>query len=356
MDARDFALKGLFALAIVYALHAWSAILQPVALAIFLTLILSPLVVALKRLRVPGPVGAALVVAGLTVGFAYGVYLLFDPASEWIRQAPHTLNRVERKLRGVKHSVQNVSKAAQSVEEIASVEAKKPRRAPPAPPRPSLVNRIFTGAQSMLVSALVTVVLLYFLLASGDMFLRKCVRVAPGLDQKKRVVRVARAMRSDMGRYLTTITCINLGLGAITGAAMYLLGMPNALLWGVMVALLNFLPYIGATISLTVLALVAFLSFDSPGRILAVLGVFLTLTTLEGQVLTPTLTGKRLALNPVVVFLSMLIWAWLWGPVGALLAVPILMSCKIVCDHFERLAPIGEFLGAELATLGQRFK
>jgi predicted PurR-regulated permease PerM len=345
---QDIALKGLFVLAILYTLHAASEILLPVMLALLLTLIFSPAVRALKRMRLPEPVGAALVVATLVAGIGYGVNLLIDPATEWIARAPRTLKQVEWKLRGIKKSVQDLNEAAQKVEEMTSVEGKKDARAEGSP-QPRLVSRIFTGTQSILVSTASTIVLLYFLLGSGDMFLRKLVRVTPKLTNKKRAVEIARTIQYDMARYLLIITCINAGLGLVTGIAMYLLGMPNPLLWGAMVAVLNYVPYIGAATSMIVLSIVSLLSFDGAAQILSAPAVFLVLTGLEGQFLTPILTSRSLTLNPVVIFLSMLFWAWLWGVIGALMAVPILMAFKILCDHVDALAPVGEFLSGRHA-------
>jgi predicted PurR-regulated permease PerM len=343
----EIAIKGLFVLALFYALTLASAIVLPLLLAILLTLILSPAVRALTRLRLPEPVGAAVVVAGLVAGLAFSVYLLAGPATDWIERAPNTLGQVERKVRGIKKSVKDISQAAKKVDEITNVEAEGPAAAPPPAPRASLLSRILTGTQSVMVSAVSTAVLLYFLLASGDMFLRKLVRVMPTLTDKKRAVEVARAIQSDMGRYLLTISCINAALGVVTGLAMYLLDMPNPILWGALAAVLNFVPYLGAAVTLAILTIVAFLTFDAPGQIAVVPFVFLVLTTLEGQLLTPLLTGRRLTLNPVVIFLSMLVWTWLWGAIGALLAVPILMTFKILCDHIEALAPVGEFLSGK---------
>ena len=349
---HDWILKALLVLAIFYTLDAASAVVLPLMLALLLTLVFSPAVSALKCIRLPEPAGAALVVAGLVAGLAASVYLLADPATEWIKRAPRTLSQVEWKIRGIKKSVEDISQAAKKVEEITSVEGKKTAQAAPPPTQPSILSRLLTGTQSVLVSAISTLVLLYFLLASGDMFLRKLVRVMPTLTDKKRAVEVARAIQSDMGRYLLTITCINAGLGVVTGLAMYLLGMPNPVLWGALAAILNYVPYLGAAVTLTVLGIVAFLTFDDATRIAAVPAVFLVLTTLEGQVITPMLTGRSLTLNPVVIFLSMLVWTWLWGMVGALMAVPILMTFKILCDEVEALAPIGEFLSGKQAEPG----
>ncbi len=349
--ARDpnVILKGLFLLAIFYTFYFAREVLLPVVLALLLTLILSPAVRVLNKLRLPEPVGAAVVVVALITALGFGVYSLIDPATAWIEKMPETLKQIEDKVRGIKKSVQEVTKAADKVEEITRVEAKPPAKTQVVPQKPSLFSRFLIGTQSVLISAVFTIVLLYFLLASGDMFLRKLVHVLPTLADKKRVVEVARAIQTDMARYLFTITCINCGLGIATGLAMHWLGMPNPVLWGAMVAVFNYVPYVGAGSSLTVLTAVAFLTFDQIGEVLRVPAVFFALTVLEGQILFPILTGKRLTLNPVVIFLSMLFWGWLWGIIGALMAVPILMIFKICCDHIEALAAIGEFLGGKRA-------
>lgn len=345
----DVILKGLFLLAIFYTFYFARDVLLPVVLALLLTLIFSPAVRVLNKLRLPEPVGAAVVVVALVAALGFAVYSLIDPAIEWIGKVPETLKQIEDKVRGIKKSVQEVTKAADKVEEIARVEAKAPAKTQVVPQKPSLFSRFLIGTQSVLISAAFTIVLLYFLLASGDMFLRKLVRVLPTLADKKRAVEVARAIQTDMARYLLTISCINCGLGIATGIAMYWLGMPNPVLWGVMVAVFNYVPYVGAGTSLTVLTAVAFLTFDEIGQVLLVPAVFFALTVLEGQILAPILTGKSLTLNPVVIFLSMLFWGWLWGIIGALMAVPILMIFKICCDHIESLAAIGEFLGGKRA-------
>jgi predicted PurR-regulated permease PerM len=346
-STESIALKGLFLLAVLYTFYFARAVLLPVVLAMLLALVLYPAVRAFKRIAVPEPIGAAIVVLAVLACIALGVYRLSEPASEWIAQLPQVAGQVERKLHALRISVAKMSKAAERVEQMATV-GPKPKAAPVPPPRDGeLLNSILAGTQVLLVSAASTTVLLYFLLASGDMFLRKLVRVLDTFEDKKRAVGAAHAIQTDMARYLFTITCINVGLGAIVGVAMYLLGMPNPLLWAVLVAVFNYVPYIGAGANLCILTVVAFVTFDDLRHVLMVPGVYLVIEIVEGQVVTPILTGRSLTLNPVVIFLAMLFWTWLWGVVGALIAVPLLMTLKIVCDHVESLQSVGEFLSGK---------
>jgi len=344
-SAANVALKGLFVLALFYTFYFARSVILPIVLAMLLALILSPAVRLLKRCAVPEPLGAAVIVLTTLAALAFGIYRLAGPAGEWIEKLPQIASQVERKITVLRKSVAQMSKAAERVEQLATV-TPKPAAAPPAvnSSQPPLLQRILGVTQTVLVSAASTVILLYFLLASGDMFLRKLVRVLDTFEDKKRAVGVARAIQSDMARYLFTITCINAGLGVVVGLALYTLGMPNPVLWGVMVATFNFVPYIGAATNLVILTVVAFLTFDDIGQVLMVGGTYLLIEIIEGQIVTPILTGRSLTLNPVMIFIAMLLWTWLWGVVGALIAVPLLMTLKIVCDHVESLQPVGEFL------------
>ena len=343
------ALVGLFVLSIVYTLYFARAILLPIVLAVLLAVVLSPPVKALARLRIPKPAGAALVLTALLCTIGYGVSKLAEPAAQWIERAPATLGELEHKLRALKKSFEGVSKAAQKVEEIAAVgdQAKQKQKVAVAVAPPSLAAKLLAGTQTFLVAAAATIVLLYFLLATGDVFLRKLVQVIPSLADKKLAVAMIRTIESDIARYLSTVTFINVGLGAATAIAMYFLGMPNPVLWGVMVGLLNYIPFLGPFVGLVVLTAVAILTFDQIGDALLVPGVFSVLIIVEGQILTPIIVGRNLTLNPVIIFIGMLFWSWLWGIVGALIAVPMLMTFKIVCDHVASLAPIGDLLSGK---------
>jgi len=341
---RSIALTGLLVLATFYTLYFGRAFFLPIILALLLNSLLSPVVRGLKRLHIPNALGAALVVFGLLGGIGWGVYELSGPAYEWAQKAPQTMRRLERQLREFKKPVQTMSKATEQVEKITQVGGG------PATPAvqvttETLGERMFSKATELVAGGVVMIILLFFLLASGDLFLRKLIRVLPSLADKKRAVEIARQIQTDISSYLVTITAINVALGLAVWGILTFLGVPNPLLWGVLATVTNYIPYLGAIVMIAVLAMVGFLSFENTSEALMVPLSFVGLNLLESYLVTPLVLGHRLTLNPVVIFLGLTFWGWLWGITGALLAVPIMVVLKIFCDHTEPLRPIGEFLG-----------
>jgi predicted PurR-regulated permease PerM len=187
-------------------------------------------------------------------------------------------------------------------------------------------------------------ILLYFLLACDGVFLAKLIKVSPRLVDKKRAVSIVREIEAQISRYLLTITAINIGLGIAVGTTVHFLGLRNPIMWGVLVALLNFVPYLGALTGIICMTLGAVLSFDSLGYAMLFPASYLVLATLEGNFITPMVLGLSLTLNPVVILIALSFWGWMWGISGMILAVPILVTFKIFCDHIEPMAPIGEFM------------
>jgi predicted PurR-regulated permease PerM len=349
---RNVALTGLFILAAFYTLYFARSFLLPIVLALLFSLLLSPFVRGLKKLlRIPEPLGAGLVLLallGLVVG---GLYELSGPAYEWMQKAPASLHTVEDKLRQFRRPVLLFGRATEQVAKMTDVGAPpaSPKTPPPVtvavPAGPSLGARLLDRTTEFAANAAVLLILLYFLLASGDLFLRKLVKVLPSLSDKKRAIEIARQVETDISAYLSTVAMINLGLGVGVATAMALIGLPNPLLWGAMAALTNFIPYLGAMSCYIAIALAGFLTFNDLTHALMPVGAFLCLNVVEAYFVTPMVLGRRLTLNPVVLFLGLTFWGWMWGIAGALLAVPIMVVFKIFCDHIEPLAPIGEFLG-----------
>ncbi len=341
-DVRHVALLLLAFLAVLYTLHIAQAFILPIVLAILLNLLLSPLVLFLRKyLRIPEALGAGLVIVVFLSVVIFGAYRLAPAASAWIARAPESMATLQRKIQPLRQPVEKVSQAAEQVEQATDLDKKTPQVEIKGP---SITSQVFGGTTALLSTLGVIIFLTYFLLAAGDLFLHKMVAVLPQLKDKKTAVRIVRETQAQVSRYLVTTTMINTGVGIATGVALGIVGMPNPVLWGVVAALLNFVPYIGGLVNTIILTLAAFLTFDDVSRALLIPVVFTLINILEGNLITPMVLGRRMRLNTVAVFIGLIFWWYLWGIPGAILAVPIMATIKIACDHIATLAPIGEFL------------
>ena len=340
----SIAVQGLFALSIVYTLYVASAFLLPVVLAILLTFLLRPLVTGLAKLWIPPAIGAALVLLGLVGLVGYGGWQLAEPAVTWVQRAPSSLRDVERKLRVLKEPMRTVSRATDQVEKLTTVEPAPAVRQVEIKPT-GLRDTLWEGTWGFLGATSIMLTLCYFLLASGDFLAEKAVNVLPRLQDKKLAVKLVREVESQVSVYLVTSTLINAGVGVATGLAVWWLGLPNPVLWGVVTWLLNYIPYLGALVNAGLLAVAGLLTFDAPGPALLPAGVFMVINLVESNAITPFVLGRRLELNPVMVFLGLTFWWWIWGVPGALMAVPILGTAKLICDRVPRLAPVATLLG-----------
>jgi predicted PurR-regulated permease PerM len=343
VEVRSIAITGLLVLAVLYTLYFAKAFLLPIVLAVLLDFLLSPLVRTLKRARIPEPAGAALVLLALLGAFGFAGYSLTGPAREWVTKAPESLAKVQNRLRDLRKPVEQVTKTADKVEEATEVAKSGPAEVVLRGPR--LSERLFGTTQSLLTGALETLILLYFLLAAGDLFLQKLIKVLPLLRDKKKAVAIARETEASISTYLFTVAVVNVILGLVITLVMTLIGMPSAWLWGTLAGLAEFIPYIGATALLATLTMAGLTTFDSLGHALLVPGAYLAVNLIQSQFISPLILGRRLTLNPVAILVGLVFWWWLWGVGGAFIAVPLLATFKIFCDHIESLAPIGEFLG-----------
>jgi predicted PurR-regulated permease PerM len=268
---------------------------------VLLSLLLSPLVGLLERIRVPRAAAAVVTVFScLAVVWYLGSYL-YAPAQQWLDTAPAQIDELREKFRVLLHPVERMQSATEKV-----AEAAKPNNANP-PPREVVVERqsllgLLNDTQAFVVGTLATLILLFFLLASGDLFLRKLIRVIPRFSDKIVAVEITRTIQHQIGRYFLGATMINIVLGIVVTGAMMLLGMPTPALLGTIAALLNFIPYIGSGLMLVITAIVAVITFDTVSEMLLPPLVFLVLTTIEGQVVQPIVHGRRLNSTPVVLF------------------------------------------------------
>jgi predicted PurR-regulated permease PerM len=343
LRVRSHATVGLFILACLYTVAFARPFLLPLTIALMLHFLLMPAVRFLKRLRIPEPAGATLVVGALVAGLTLSVYALSWPASEWMAKAPQSLRRIEDRAQKVLRPIRRLTQTAEQMERIATLESR------PAPEvkvsQPGLGATVFGGMQAFLAGALVVFTLLFFLLAAGDRLVAKLVNAMPRLQDRKRAAEIAREIERHVSAYLYVTTLINVGFGAVVALTMVLMGMPNAVLWGVLAAVTSYIPYLGGVLCTVLLGMASVLAFPTWEQAVLVPSVFVVLDAVKGYVVAPVLTGRHLTLNAPVLFVGLLFWWWVWGIAGALLAVPILSIVKIVCERIEGWRPLAEFLG-----------
>jgi predicted PurR-regulated permease PerM len=341
-DIKSVALTGLFVLAVFYTMYFMRALLLPLVLALLLSYLLAPLVRQFGRIRIRAPFGAAIVLLSLVGALISGVSRLAEPAAGWLEKAPYSLHQLEQKILPLKRPMEKVAQASGEIEKLTTTA--QPQAQTVVVKHNALAEAFLTQTPEFIASGVVMLILLYFLLAYDGVFLAKLIKVSPRLKDKKRSVSIVREIEAQISRYLLTITAINIGLGVAVGLAVHFFGMRNPIMWGVLVALLNFVPYLGALTGISCMTLGAILSFDSLGYAMMIPASYLALATLEGNFITPMVLGRSLTLNPIVILVALTFWGWMWGISGMILAVPILVTFKIFCDHIEPMSPIGEFM------------
>lgn len=341
---RSIALTILATIAMVAVLYLAKAFLVPVFVAVFLYFLLSPVVRFLVRRHMPPVVGATFVVGGLLVSSVGLAIYLAEPAERWFSELPEVLEEASGRLDDLREPVEAMRETVDLVEGMTSIDEGDEEKVV-VERDPGAATILLEEAGAFASRAFVAFALLYLMLLSYDSILRKVVSVLPRLRDKKLAVEVFRGVESEISRYILTTSAINLVLGSFIGLSLYLIGMPNAVLWGVMAALLNFVPYIGAAVGMGVIALVSLATFDTLSPVFAAVLSYLSITSFEGALVTPLILGRRFRISAVIVFLWVLFWFWLWGVPGGLFAMPILVGLKIVCDNFERLKPISVLIG-----------
>jgi predicted PurR-regulated permease PerM len=328
-------------------LYVGRAFFIPIALALLLNALLRPIVRGMEHLHISTVFSATLVSLGLLGVLVFGGFALVNPVRAWLSQLPASFEAAGRKLAPARKSLEQVSHATQALGEPSGTPSATPEPPPaPAPPAvPPFLVQLF-GTTAALVAGLAEVLLLlYLLLASGDLFLRKLVEVLPLFRDKRTAVTVTEQVQQAVTQYIVSTLMINIGQGVVVGLALWGLGMPSPWLWGGLTILLEFIPYLGATGMLILLSAAAFSQFDSLGHILLVPGTYLVIAALQNNLVSPLVYGQRLKLNPVAVLVGVLFWWLLWGVAGAFLAVPFFATLKILADHVESLTPIATFLG-----------
>lgn len=329
----------------IIGLYFAKEVVLPLLMGGILALTLSPVVRALQRKGIAPPASAVALIFGLALAIGGSVFAFSGPVSEWVSQAPRLEARLKAKFVALTSSVDAVRSATEKVDKLTNqTNDLSVQRV--AIQSPGILTSAVTGAASLLSAVAVTLVLALFLLASGDMFYVKLMDAFPKFGDKKRALRIVYGIEHSISRYLLSVTMINAGLGVVVFFAMWITGMPQPMVWGAVAFLFNFVPYVGAAVGVGLSAAVAIVTFPSLPHALLVPSLFLGATLVEGQFLTPILLGRRMELNTVAVFVTLVFWGWLWGIAGALMAMPFLVCLKVVCDNFEPLRTLGIFLSS----------
>jgi predicted PurR-regulated permease PerM len=332
----------LLTLAVLTAVHVASSIILPVVLAFVLQLTLQPAVRLLERIGLPRVIGALLailVVVGALVGFVAALSL---PAATWAKKLPEGLPRLEAHLVVLKRPIEALQKVIQQAEHVADA----PEKGSTVSVRSDLglTGALFAGTRAVIDGLFTTVLVLYFLLVAGDIFLRRIVEVLPNFGDKRQAVDISQQIEADISAYLLTITAMNAAVGIATAVAMHFCGLGDPLLWGAAAFLLNYVPILGPLFGTVIFLLAGMLSFDSLWWALLPPALYFGIHLAEGETMTPMLLARRFTLNPVLVILSLVFWFWMWGVPGAILAVPMLAILKIVSDRVRPLKALGHVL------------
>ncbi|MHB1188593.1 AI-2E family transporter [Thiobacillus sp.] len=359
-DVHNFALTVLTVLAVIFVLHWARAFFIPLMLGIMISYAFSPLVNLMQKWRIPRAIGAAVLLIGIVGGTGSLVYSLSDEAVQLIETLPDAAEKFRKTLRKewgtTEGAMEQMQKAAIQLESAANETITPTATAPKGvtrvlieKPKLNISDYLWTGTVGATVfagQAVMVLFLTYFLLVSGDIFRRKLVRITgPTLSKKKVTLQVLDEITAQIQRYLLVQIFTSILVGVTTWLAFVWIGLENAAIWGIVSGAFNMIPYLGPVVVTGGTGLVGFLQFGTVSMALAVAGISLVITSLEGYLLTPWLTGRASRMNAVMVFVGVLFWGWLWGVWGLLLGVPIIMMIKAICDRVEDFKPVGELLG-----------
>jgi predicted PurR-regulated permease PerM len=327
----------------------------PIALALLLALVLSGPVEALHRLRVPRGVSALLILLVTLALIGATVEVLWKPAQHWFASAPQTLQTIRQRITPVARFMQHLDELKGSADALGASHgaAAHPAVVAPAGSGP---GELLDATRDAVVGTVTFVIVTLFLLAGGPPMLARMTAAFVDDLHGGHILYLIERVRAEVGRFYLTTAAINLALGCATTGVMMAWGMPNPYLWGAMAALLNFIPYAGSGTTLLVITVVAIVSFSDLGRILGVAGSYVLLATIEGQIVQPLLVGRRLAVNPLVVFLALWFGGLFWGIPGILLATPALVAIKVVAEHSARGGALLKFLGPNEQVIEREHK
>ena len=341
-DPKVTFLGGLFILAMLAAAYVASEIVLPFVFAIILKLLLQPAFRILERLHVPRILASLLLIFalfGTIVGLGAAIS---GPARTWAAKLPESIPRVQERLNFLREPINTLQLFFRQVEDFGET-TPSPNAAVSAP-GPTLLTNLFRGTRHFASGFFTTVLFLFFLLVSGDIFLHRLVEILPRFKSKRQVVEISQQIESDVSAYLVTITIMNAAVGIAVGLAMWLTGVGDPILWGTVAFLLNYVPILGTAVGVLIFLLAGLLTHDTLWQALLPAGLYIGFHLIEGETVTPMLLARRFTLNPVLVVISLVFWFWMWGIPGVILSMPMLAITKIICDRLQPLAAFGHFL------------
>ena len=365
VDVRSLSLSLIAGLATILALQYAQPVLIPVVLGVILSYAMAPIVTSLARVRVPRAIGAAVAVSLLVGSLGVGVYTLSDEAVAIVVSVPDAARRIRERFATRRQTnatlMTQVQQAAKEIEKTADAATTTPdddrtRTGRDAVQRVQIVEPMFRASDYIWMGGVglfgflgqfsVILLLVYFLLVTGDLYKRKLVKIAgPTLSKKRVTVQILDEINQQIESFIKVQLVTSLLVALATGLALWAFGVQNFAMWGLLAGIFNSIPYLGPLLVSGGLAVVAFLQFSDVTKTLYVSGTAMAITSLEGYLLAPMMLGRAARMNPVAVFVGLLFWSWVWGAWGTVLAVPMLMMIKATCDHVEDLQPIGELLG-----------
>jgi predicted PurR-regulated permease PerM len=330
LRAIRMTLNAMLMLALLYTVTLIKALIIPLVLAAFIGLALNPIVARGTRHHIPRWLGASVLMGTLITAIVTGISMLAQPAAGWLHSAPATIRSFIPKLAHITRPLEAAGRATQTLVNGHPVSAAAGQS--PSDVAFSLWD-VLGNAPKVLAAVLTVLLLVYFFLVYGDLILRRLVEIAPSFGYKRHAVTIVRGIQTEVSRYILTTVVINASLGALTAGMLFLLHMPDPLLWGTVAMFANFIPYVGAIVTTTTLLLVGLVHFDDVAHALLPALCFAGMTGVEGNLIAPMILGRRMRVSPIAILIWLLIWGWLWGVPGALLAVPMLTSFKLIAER-----------------------
>jgi predicted PurR-regulated permease PerM len=338
-DPTTIFLGGLFVFAGLAVLYVTSEIVLPLVLAAVLKILLQPLVRLMERIRIPRAIGAFLTVLLVLLAFAGTISMLAGPATDWAGKLPQAIPKLRDSFAVLRGPIDTVQGMMHQLDVLAGGGAQAP-----AVKSATLVGAVFSGTATATAGLLTTLLMLFYLLVSGETFLRRLVEVLPRFKDKRQAVELSADIERNVSAYLLTVTCINALVGIATGLEMWLCGVANPVLWGAVAFVVNFVPILGPMVGIVIFLMASVLALGVTWWALVPVGLYLGIHIIEGEIATPMLLARRFTINPVAVMLALIFWYWMWGVAGAILAVPLLAITKIICDDLRPLRALGHLL------------